>query len=612
MESDSEIITTDIVIPTAEKNEFFARLILATCSAGFKMVDIMADKLKNNDDKNKCLYFIILTCNGLAEINDLLPKDEFQEYINKQTQTALSGITCYIIDNDTKINCNDFYNQNIKRKQINSQILSTVKLQTGGGLGGLLVKIAIGAVVLLQTMSPHMASANLYSNQDFVKQQEQIHGKPGPGFSLVEQHHYADINSNYLGTCTTNALVAEICCGMCPTLAEWNQHDSTALVRIENVYSYDNVDTILKDAGYKPELADDLRKIVLSNKIAPDADLLVGADIAKIYGTRFTDVPAGKGNDPNWFRQHIKSGNPATKLHKPINGADAVIATVINKGHAYNVLYNIVNEAMCVHDPNRNIEQEPSNTDNLQISHNRDAYICEANFFTPAQEARLEKLGNVVKIVSPSENIFKVLGRTDITRIQGAADIFKINNVNHHGSISNFVEIVEDIHEAIIKGEEKALSSMEQNAVKWGLDASKIEVYRDEIDLHKKLLLPDPKRRMNINELDKRHRGNVSKLVPPSKTPQPAPATAQGPTQKEPNLVSYSNSSIPSYNMEKPWNIGKTSFNSSYPIVPTSYSQGAGKMYKQKYSKKFKKRTNVKTKKTKRNIKKTKKTKKKY
>jgi hypothetical protein len=310
---------------------------------------------------------------------------------------------------------------------------------------------------------------------------------------------------------------------MCPTTTEWKDHDSNVLTRVQESMNYKFVSPKIQERELK-------------NKIGDNANLLVGSNIDQVYGTKFTVVPAGKGGDPEWFREYIKAGNPAATNHNPINGADAVIATVVNSNHAYNVMFNIKNEALCVHDANRLVERAPDGI-HVQISNNRRPFICEKGFFTPEQEAKLAKLGEIVQIVNPGENIFTVLGRTEITSIQPATDIFKVNNVNNHGSITSYIQILENVHKAIVIGEQNALNIIEINANKWGIEPSRVQVLQDEVLLHKEQLLPDPNSRINIVALHERHVANVSKLKPNLQNGN----IELIPTQRDVDLLSNSN-----------------------------------------------------------------------
>jgi hypothetical protein len=180
-------------------------------------------------------------------------------------------------------------------------------------------------------------------------------------------------------------------------------------------------------------------------------------------------------------------------------------------------MFNIKNEALCVHDANRLVELTPDEN-HVQISNNQRPFICEKGFFTPAQEAKLAKLGEIVQIVNPGENIFTVLGIPEIETIQPASDIFIVNNVNNHGSISSYIEILEDVHKAIVIGEQNALNIIQINANKWGIEPSRVQVLQDEVLLHKEQLLPDQNSRINIPELYDRHVANLSKLNSNSQT----------------------------------------------------------------------------------------------
>ena len=73
------------------------------------------------------LYLIIFVCNKLSEIIDLLPDDEFKKYFKTTIKENLLKMTCYVINNNSQINCKDFYENFLKRKKVNKEILSKTR-----------------------------------------------------------------------------------------------------------------------------------------------------------------------------------------------------------------------------------------------------------------------------------------------------------------------------------------------------------------------------------------------------------------------------------------------------------------------------------------------------
>ena len=113
-------------------------LMLNTLNSSLTMIKNVSYKINNKDISNSNLYLILFACNKLSEIIDLLPDDEFKKYFKTIMKENLSKMTCYIIDNTSQINCNDFYENFLKRKKVNKEILSKVQLKTGGW-GGLMI-----------------------------------------------------------------------------------------------------------------------------------------------------------------------------------------------------------------------------------------------------------------------------------------------------------------------------------------------------------------------------------------------------------------------------------------------------------------------------------------
>ena len=98
------------------KVSFFITLMLNTLNSSLIMMKNVSYKINNKDISNSNLYLITFACNKLSEIIDLLPDDEFKKYFKTTMKENLLKMTCYVINNNSQINCNDFYENFLKRK----------------------------------------------------------------------------------------------------------------------------------------------------------------------------------------------------------------------------------------------------------------------------------------------------------------------------------------------------------------------------------------------------------------------------------------------------------------------------------------------------------------
>jgi hypothetical protein len=479
------------------KVTFLATSLLDTLQSSLTMIEVVSYKMNNKDIGNSNLYLIIFACDKLAEIIDKLPNDDFKKFFETTMKENLSKMSCYIIDTRSEINCNDFYENFLKRKRVNSELLSKAKLKKGG-FGGLMFGIAVTALALLQTTTPVLGA--IFNSDNFVIQhraqhsmnlsdefKEALRKKPiiktqfntntnslQPSHRLQEEWQeelqeesqeesqeypikpltdLARLSANIHGVCATNAFVAELCTGGCPSKEEWERLSPKILERIRNVYS---------------------------NKLKSKKDeLMLGVKTDNLYGTKFISVDDGLKME--WFRSYFAEG---AKKHfsKEKSSSDMAIATVRRPNHALNVMYNMNNQKLCLHDENWKVDW---NDEFFWLSSESEEYICEKGFFEDYQITELNKLAKPV--FETTNNIFEEYSnRIDrpkdekIYGIQPQESIFLLDKSKNTGNIDQYIEILKDVRKSIIEGEREGIAFLENNQ-----ENSKIlEILKEAVQTH--------------------------------------------------------------------------------------------------------------------------------
>jgi hypothetical protein len=461
------------------KVTMFLTLMLSTLNSSLIMIKNVSYKINSKDISNSNLYLILFAYNKLSEIIDLLPDDEFKKYFKTTMKENLSKMTCYVIDNNSQINCNDFYENFLKRKKVNKEILSKVQLKTGGW-GGLMIGLAVTALALIQTAIP--VSSAVFSGDDLVRQSSALHGfQPSMEFEEISQKQptnsknklspfetfdFAQLDANILGVCMVNSYVAEICTGGCPSPEQWTELSPSILQRIKDSYSSRPV---RENEAY-------LANWVMS----PPKDLLLGAPISSVYSTNFVNVP--DGTDMEWFKNYFSDGAKEHFSNKQ-SSADMAIASVVNLNHAFNVMYNINNKKLCVHDENNKVEITSFGI--LGVSSNSEEYICETGFFEKYQIKELNSLGNVV--IETNENIFTVYNKENlINEIQPTESIFLLDNSKNTGNTDQYIEILKDVRKSIIEGKREGIDFLKENKVRLNITIpdTVLDTFTEAVDTH--------------------------------------------------------------------------------------------------------------------------------
>jgi hypothetical protein len=462
-----------------KKVTFLAKSLLFTIESSLTLIEKISDEIQIKNIGNSNLYLIIFTCNKIAEIIDQLPNDEFKKYCETIVKKNLSEISCYIVDKSSKINCNDFYENFLKHKKVNQEILSKVQLKKGG-VGGLMIGIAVTALALLQTTTPVLGA--LFSGDNFVRHHNALHGiNSSPEFieasrldsyepfTKDQQDEFARLDANIHGVCATNAFVAELCTGGCPSKEEWKKLSPQILQRIRNAYG-DHLTT----------------KITKPNMFNNPSKLSLGADTDALYGTTFAYV--SDGFDMEWFRTYFSEG---AKKHfsKEKSSSDMIIATVRIPNHALNMMYNMKNQKLCLHDENRKARWSQFQ-EKFVLPLNSNEYVCEKGFFEEYQIKELNKLG--YSVFETTGNIHteynKQIGKSsddsEIFAIQPQDSVFLLDKSNNTGNVDQYIEILKDVRKSIIEGEKDGLAFLENNQEKFKTSDETLAILRKTVQLY--------------------------------------------------------------------------------------------------------------------------------
>ena len=480
------------------KVTMFLILMLYTLNSSLIMIKNVSYKINNKDISNSNLYLILFACNKLAEIVDKLPNDEFKNFFIKIMKENLSKMTCYVIDNNSQINCNDFYENFLKRKKVNEELLSKIELKTGG-FGGLMFGIAITALALLQTTTS--VSGALFNSDNFVMQNRAIHGMSlSPEFrealqeksitktqlntttdSLQSIYPYepltedqedvlARLDANIHGVCAVNSFIAELCTGGCPSKEEWDRLSPKMLQKIRNNY----VDKFMLQALHG----------FYSKSLTLDQTIEPGVFPPYSYGTDYVKVP--DGFDMEWFRTYFSEG---AKKHfsKEKSSSDIAIAIVSTPQHVLNVMYNINNQKLCVHDEN-NKTRWSWYEEKFVLPLDSQEYICEEGFFEEYQIKELNKLGSPV--VETTDNIFKLYIEswngelTKISEMQTQESIFFLDKSKNTGNIDQYIEILKDIRKSMIEGERDGIEYLKTHQKMFNISDKTFEIMREAVNAH--------------------------------------------------------------------------------------------------------------------------------
>jgi len=479
------------------KNEFFAGLIFDSTIFGLDKIQLLSKV--EQDLQNTNLYKtiqIIEICYNLEKMANALPEDIFKTNLNQVFSLELPKYTCYTIDENSQINCLDFYNNYIKRKEVNAQILKQVKKQEGGM--GMMLTAAFTALAII-----HASTASVFNSDKFVDQQLakrgiekepmsffnsaketvlSIFGKSEPNptvLSAAEVKRYNELEFNYAGKCTYLAYIAELCTGGCPTEEEWLKRDPNIVNEIINSQS-------LKDeTPLNRQLVIQEKYLDFRSLSAVGSRHMIGVGLATtgLGPTHATNVPVENQRDPEWFREYFGFGDANYKKGEK---SDVAIATIFIPGHALNLLYNRNTQKLCIH--------EVDNEAVLTIR--KPSYICEEGFFTNEQLNKLAKVSKimpVVKVVEAGTNIIHsyeqmIQSHVQIKYITPSEKIFIHDNENNTGNINEYINIHQKVNDMIIQGQHEAFRIMKTNEQKWMLDPDVVDAWEMLIGNTQKIL----------------------------------------------------------------------------------------------------------------------------
>lgn len=500
--------------------KFFAGLIFDSTIFGLDKIQLLSKV--EQDLQNTNLYKtiqIIEICYNLEKMANALPEDMFKTNLKQVFSLELPKHTCYTIDENSQINCLDFYNNYIKRKEVNAQILKQVKKQEGGM--GMMLTAAFTALAII-----HASTASVFNSDKFVDQQLAKRGidpnpkeptsffnsaketvlsvfgksEPNPNvLSAAEVKRYNELAFNYAGTCTYLAYIAELCTGGCPTEEEWLKRDPNIVNEI--------VDS--QNSG-EHDPSDEYSRMLEQYRSTRQLSDYFGVGSYSMIGVGHMNeatVPSS-GYDPEWFRKYFSSGD---KSYKQGDKSDIAIATVFKRGHAFNMLYNRNTQKLCIHEVNHDTDY-----DLYLLKVRTPSYICEEGFFTNEQLnklAKISKIWSVVYVVSPGTNIisyYEKITRTysEITHITPSEKIFLHDNEKNSGNINEYITIHEKVNDAIIQGKYKTYKMMKEDH---NLNPKIVEIYGSLLQNTEKIL-KDPSNEKKYNKEIKTLRENANKI----------------------------------------------------------------------------------------------------
>jgi hypothetical protein len=472
-----------------EKNKLFARLILDTTIFVLNTIQLLSKVEQDLQNTNlKKTIKIIEECYNLEKMVNALPEDIFKTNLKQVFSIELPKYICFTIDEYSQINCLDFYNNYIKRKEVHAQILKTVKKQEGGM--GMMLTAAFTALAII-----HASTASVFNSDKFVDQQLAKRGidpnanespsffnsaketvlsvfgksEPNPAvLSAAEVKRYNELEFNYAGKCAYLAYIAELCTGGCPTEEEWLKRDPNIVNEIINSQSLKD-ETPLNQELFIQKKYKDFR-----SSYAAGSPHMIGVGLATtgLGPVHATDVPVESQRDPEWFKEYFFFGDTNYKKGEK---SDVAIATIFIPGHALNMLYNRNTQKLCIHEVDNEavfILRKPS-------------YICEEGFFTNEQLNKLAKVSKimpVVKVVEDGTNIIHAYEQImqsffQINYITPSEKIFIHDNENNSGNINEYINIHQKVNDMIIQGQHEAFRIMKTNEQKWMLDPDVVDAW---------------------------------------------------------------------------------------------------------------------------------------
>lgn len=478
----------------SEKNTYFTKQIIDSLIFGIEAIQLLS-KLED-DTQNKQLYTIIkiiTICNDLNELVNILPKDEFRRNFQTALLSELQKYTCY---KGMQINCLDFYNNFVKRQQVNKQILKKVNQQMGGM--GIMFTAAVTALAIIHASVS--VSGSVFNSDRFVDQQLAKRGIDPSDPSLLTSvknrilsvfdksnapKHYLSndeveqfnlLNYNAQGKCAYLAYIAELCSGACPTPEEWKKRDPNIVQEIINSQSYTDENENFKKSMTEKNYERFLKK---DDTLSLGTYYMIGVGLNpyiedQTISARPTRVPDDEVRDTEWFRQHFKTGD--LKYEPGKTKSDLAIATSFIQGHAFNLLYNRNNQRLCINEVD--FENE---SDYYLTKFRKPSYICEEGFFTNEQLSKLERVGFFPVVKTVKDIFYEHHGRDSIFAITPSDKIFIHDNEYNSGNINEYINIHKAVIDAIIRGKQESYEVMKRYQDDLKLVPEVVELYGSKI-----------------------------------------------------------------------------------------------------------------------------------
>ena len=461
-----------------KKVETFLKICMTVVQMGITLIDGLEIKIKNNDDTNRCMYKIISTCNHLSYLYNQLPNDSngiiLREKYNLILKQNLENKICFILnnnDNTKNVNCFSFYETNLKKSAVNSELLRKVQKQNGG-MGIIYTAVVAGIAAITMLSDSSQVEANTFNKNKFVENEKALNVNPSYELNYFNNNHV-------WGICSQNAYIAENSMGGICTDAEWKAADPNGITWITENYKW-TMDPDLMNGNTQ--------------------NLTFGVTTQFLYGEFFTNVPSNDRNNLDWFRNHFKEGEKTPEaVASKATGADVAVTTISTGGHAMNMMYDRNTKKICVIDGNKGAMWNPLKQD---FVHGMEQYTCEPGFFS---QSELNDIGTG-RVIYSNNPLNTQYG--PIILIRQSDKIFKHDNNMNTGTTKDLIKMHHDMRECIVDAQKDNINNFRNIGIELPQNFD-INLYKEAVDVVSDAMMnPQPFPIMASNVFAMRNRIN--------------------------------------------------------------------------------------------------------
>lgn len=134
-------------------------------------------------------------------------------------------------DNTKNVNCFSFYETNLKKSAVNSELLSKVQKQNGGMKGIIYAATVAGIAVITMLSESSQVESNTFNKNKFVNNEKALNENPSYELNFFR-------NNQIWGICAQNAYIVENSMGGICTDAEWKAADPNGISWITENYKW--------------------------------------------------------------------------------------------------------------------------------------------------------------------------------------------------------------------------------------------------------------------------------------------------------------------------------------------------------------------------------------